>query len=177
MKKHVMVLMVLCGALAGGAVVAQAETAKAPVNRISAEGIGEEIGLITFMDTPEGLVMEVDVMGLPAGQRGMHIHEVGECGPGMMDGKPVAGLAAKGHYDPDKSAMHKGPKADGHKGDLPALTVGEDGKAKIKVVAPRLKVEDVRNRAIIIHAGGDTYSDQPAPLGGGGARVACGVIK
>jgi len=29
----------------------------------------------------------------------------------------------------------------------------------------------------MIHAGGDNYADQPAPLGGGGARVACGVIK
>jgi Cu-Zn family superoxide dismutase len=29
----------------------------------------------------------------------------------------------------------------------------------------------------MIHAGGDNYSDQPVPLGGGGARIACGVVK
>jgi Cu-Zn family superoxide dismutase len=28
----------------------------------------------------------------------------------------------------------------------------------------------------MIHEGGDNYSDEPAPLGGGGARIACGVI-
>jgi Cu-Zn family superoxide dismutase len=28
----------------------------------------------------------------------------------------------------------------------------------------------------MIHEGGDNYSDQPKPLGGGGARIACGVI-
>jgi superoxide dismutase, Cu-Zn family len=28
----------------------------------------------------------------------------------------------------------------------------------------------------MIHAGGDNYADQPQPLGGGGARIACGVI-
>jgi superoxide dismutase, Cu-Zn family len=28
----------------------------------------------------------------------------------------------------------------------------------------------------MIHAGGDNYSDTPAPLDGGGARIACGVI-
>jgi len=28
----------------------------------------------------------------------------------------------------------------------------------------------------MIHAGGDNYSDSPAPLGGGGARIACGVL-
>lgn len=176
MKKHLMILMVLCGVVLGAA-AAHAETAKADVNKISPEGIGEGIGLITFTDTPEGMVLEVDVMGLPAGARGMHIHEVGDCGPGMTDGKPVAGLAAKGHYDPDKSTAHKGPHADGHKGDLPALQVGEDGKAKAKLVAHRLKVADVKGRAIMIHAGGDNYADQPAPLGGGGARVACGVIQ
>jgi len=29
----------------------------------------------------------------------------------------------------------------------------------------------------MIHAGGDNMSDKPEPLGGGGARYACGVIK
>jgi Cu-Zn family superoxide dismutase len=28
----------------------------------------------------------------------------------------------------------------------------------------------------MLHAGGDNHSDHPAPLGGGGARIACGVI-
>jgi Cu-Zn family superoxide dismutase len=38
-------------------------------------------------------------------------------------------------------------------------------------------MSDVKGRSLMIHAGGDNYADQPAPLGGGGARVACGVIK
>ena len=176
MNKGTTLALALCGVLLLGA-TAQAESAKAPIHRISAEGVGEEIGVITFTDTPDGLLMDVDVMGLPAGPRGMHIHEVGDCGPGMVDGKPVAGLAAKGHFDPDKSAAHKGPHSDGHKGDLPALSVGEDGKVKTQLKAPRLTVSDVRDRAVMVHAGGDNYSDNPAALGGGGARVACGVIK
>jgi Cu/Zn superoxide dismutase len=45
------------------------------------------------------------------------------------------------------------------------------------VVAPHLTVADVKGRSIVIHAGGDNYSDQPAPLGGGGARIARGVAK
>lgn len=28
----------------------------------------------------------------------------------------------------------------------------------------------------MVHEGGDNYSDDPKPLGGGGARVACGVV-
>ena len=57
------------------------------------------------------------------------------------------------------------------------LTVDVGGKATKAVVAPRLKVSDVKGHSIMIHAGGDNYSDQPAPLGGGGARIACGVAK
>ena len=34
-----------------------------------------------------------------------------------------------------------------------------------------------RHLALMLHAGGDNYSDQPAPLGGGGARMACGVAQ
>ena len=29
----------------------------------------------------------------------------------------------------------------------------------------------------MIHVGGDNHSDHPAALGGGGPRMACGVIK
>jgi Cu-Zn family superoxide dismutase len=29
----------------------------------------------------------------------------------------------------------------------------------------------------MVHAGGDNYSDQPKPLGGGGDRIACGLIR
>jgi len=39
-----------------------------------------------------------------------------------------------------------------------------------------LKIADLADRSIVIHAKGDNYSDTPSPLGGGGARVACGVV-
>jgi Cu-Zn family superoxide dismutase len=45
------------------------------------------------------------------------------------------------------------------------------------LVAPRLKLADVTNRAVIIHEGGDNYSDKPKPLGGGAGRIACGIIQ
>ena len=60
---------------------------------------------------------------------------------------------------------------------MPVLTVDANGKATEAVVVPRLTVADVKARSIVIHAGGDNYSDQPAPSGGGGARIACGVAK
>src|SRR5262249_24970487 len=99
-------------------------------------------------------------------------------GPGNgPNGQPAAGMAAGGHYDPANTGKALGPLGEGHKGDLPALTVDADGRATKDVVAPHLKVSDVKGHSIMIHVGGDNYSDQPAPLGGGGARIACGVAK
>ena len=95
----------------------------------------------------------------------------------MKDGKAVPDLAAGGHYDPAGTGKHEGPYGNGHLGDLPALYVAADGKATLPVLAPRLKVADIKGRSLMIHAGGDNYSDAPAPLAGGDARVACGVVK
>jgi superoxide dismutase, Cu-Zn family len=42
--------------------------------------------------------------------------------------------------------------------------------------ALHLSVNDVRGRSFVVHEGGDNFSDQPKPLGGGGARIACGTV-
>jgi len=89
----------------------------------------------------------------------------------------VAALAAGGHYDPLQTNKHEGPYGNGHLGDLPALYADQDGKASLPIVAPRLKTTDVRGRSLMIHAGGDNYADVPEKLGGGGSRMACGVIE
>jgi len=95
----------------------------------------------------------------------------------MKDNKPMVGMAAGGHYDPAGTGKHEGPYGEGHLGDLPALYVGTDGKATLPILAPRLKTVNLKGRSLMIHAGGDNYSDVPAALGGGGARMACGVVK
>ncbi len=56
------------------------------------------------------------------------------------------------------------------------VTVDDSGKSKQTLLAPNLKLAEIKNRAVIIHQGGDNYSDQPQPLGGGGRRIACGII-
>jgi Cu/Zn superoxide dismutase len=92
------------------------------------------------------------------------------------DGVMVPALAAGGHFDPKETKQHGEPWGDGHLGDLPPLTVATDGTSVSPVHAPRLRLSDVRHRSLMVHAGGDNHSDHPMPLGGGGARVACGVI-
>ena len=117
--------------------------------------------------------------GLEAGLHGFYIHQNPSCEPKEKDGKLTAGLGAGGHWDPKETKKHGFPwQDDAHLGDLPALTVLHDGTATNPVLAPRIKhLNEVRGHSIMIHVGGDNHSDHPAPLGGGGARMACGVIK
>jgi Cu-Zn family superoxide dismutase len=163
-------LLVLAGSVSAEQVVVQ-------MNLITDQGVGASIGTVTLTDTPQGLKLAPALSGLTSGKHGFHVHEKPSCAAGLKDGKPAPGLAAGGHYDPASAGKHEGPIGKGHLGDLPALTVGADGKATETVVAPQLKTGDVKGRSLMIHAGGDNYSDVPEKLGGGGGRIACGVIK
>lgn len=146
------------------------------VSAITEKGVDAPVGTLRFVETPHGLAIYPSLGGLTPGLHGFHVHTNPNCGPGEQSGKSVAGLAAGGHLDPTNTGRHGEPWGDGHLGDLPPLYVASDGRATSPVLAPRLKLADVRNRSIMIHAGGDNHADHPAPLGGGGARVACGVI-
>ncbi|MBF0506232.1 MAG: superoxide dismutase family protein [Nitrospirae bacterium] len=163
-------LLLLTGFVFAGDVVVK-------VNLVNEQGIGKEIGTITASDSKYGLILTPQLSGLTPGPHGFHVHEKPDCSHVMKDGKAVPALAAGGHYDPAKTGKHEGPYGEGHLGDLPPLYVTADGKATIPVLAPRLKLADIKGRSLMIHAGGDNYSDAPAPLGGGGARVACGAVK
>lgn len=141
-------------------------------------GNGEMIGTVSITDSEDGAVFTPDLTGLTPGDHGFHVHTNPDCGPSTRDdGTVVPGGAAAGHYDPEETGRHEGPEGNGHLGDLPRLAVEAVGTAATAVTAPRITDRtQVAERALMIHAGGDNYSDDPAALGGGGARFACGVI-
>jgi Cu-Zn family superoxide dismutase len=141
-----------------------------------AGGKGAAIGTMRIVETAYGLAFYPQLKGLAPGLHGFHVHEKPSCAPAEQNGTMVPALGAGGHYDPAGTKKHAEPWGDGHLGDLPALVVAADGSAAQPVLAPRLKLADVNGRSLMIHAGGDNHADHPAPLGGGGARVACGVI-
>jgi Cu-Zn family superoxide dismutase len=173
--------LVLSCALLLAATTQAAETGPSltvPMNVVDEKGVVTPAGEITVTESQYGLIFWPALSGLPTGLHGFHIHENASGDSVMKDGKPMAAMAAGGHWDPMKTGKHAGPYSDGHLGDLPALFVGNDARAVYPVLAPRLKSLDaLHGHSLMIHAGGDNHDDHPAPLGGGGARIACGVIK
>lgn len=159
------------------------------MNAVTPTGDGAQLGSITIMPAPSpspgdpisvsgGVILIPRLEGLPPGPHGFHLHANASCAPAAnSDGKMIPALGAGGHFDPNNTKQHEGPMGQGHLGDLPVLMVDEDGTATHVMAAPHLTLADMVGHALVIHAGGDTYSDQPQALGGGGARIACGVIK
>ncbi|HXJ20684.1 MAG TPA: superoxide dismutase [Cu-Zn] SodC [Polyangia bacterium] len=154
-----------------------AKPIKVTMNTVTADGVGASIGTITIKEAKDGVTLEPKLKGLPPGEHGFHVHENPSCEPADKDGKKTAAQAAGGHFDPAATKAHKGPGGGGHKGDLPKLVVSDKGEAKDKIEVKGLTLADFQGHAIMIHEGGDNYSDTPKPLGGGGARIACGVAK
>ncbi|AGF75872.1 superoxide dismutase family protein [Bartonella vinsonii] len=135
----------------------------------------KSIGTIEIEENTYGLIFVPNLSTLPEGLHGFHIHVNPSCD--TKDG--VIGGAAGGHYDPSHTNKHLGPyNVNGHLGDLPALYVDDKGRSTMSVIAPRIKnLSEIKGRSLIIHLGGDNHSDTPLPLGGGGARLACGIIE
>ena len=172
--RHALRVATLWLALTGAASAAELSVTLAVAD---ARGSGAALGTVRIVETPYGLAFHPALKGLAAGLHGFHVHEKPSCAPADQNGAPVPALSAGGHLDPAGSKKHGEPWGDGHLGDLPPLFVAADGSATQPVLAPRLKLADVVQRSLMIHAGGDNHADHPAPLGGGGARVACGVIS
>ncbi len=145
-----------------------------PMTFVDEKGVGASVGVVVVTESKYGLVFTPALSGLPPGLHGFHVHENASCAAKEKDGKNVPGLAAGGHYDPLKTGQHGFPWGDGHLGDLPGLYVAADGSATQPVLSPRLKMSDLVGRSLMVHAGGDSHSDHPAVLGGGGARIVCG---
>ncbi len=132
---------------------------------------GAEIGSVTLIQTPHGVLVQADLKNLTEGAHGFHIHENGSCAPDFK--------AAGGHYNPKGSGHGLNHEGGFHAGDMPNLYVGGNGKVRADVfnAAVTLKDGDTtlfdnNGSSIIIHEKADTYGESA----GAGGRVACGVI-
>jgi Cu-Zn family superoxide dismutase len=176
MRTFLFCLLGLAAAAVFAGTIASPKETVVPMTLVDTQGSGAAVGEIVVTESRYGLVFTPRLTGLPPGLHGFHVHERASCAPAMKDGAMVAAAGAGAHLDPTGSGRHGLPWGDGHLGDLPALYVAADGKASYPVLAPRLKLDDLRGRSLMIHAGGDNHADHPASLGGGGGRIACGVV-
>jgi len=136
---------------------------------------GKTFGLVSFMDSPYGLIITPRLHNMDPGPHAVHVHENASCAADEM-GMPAG--AAGGHYDPDGSGQHTGPYGEGHLGDLPNIIVEPNGMSSLPVLAPRLTVADLEGRSLMIHAGADRYDEYGEHMHGkGGMRMYCGVIR
>jgi Cu-Zn family superoxide dismutase len=177
MKTSIAMTAAMLCALVAPAYAAKSKPITVTMNLVSADGVGKSVGTITIKEAKDGVTIEPKLKGLPAGEHGFHVHEKASCDPADKEGKKTAAQAAGGHFDPEGTKAHKGPGGGGHKGDLPKLVVSDKGEAKDKIEVKGLTLADFQGHALMIHAGGDNYSDTPKPLGGGGDRIVCGVAK
>jgi len=177
MKRDALAIAVVGGSLLLLAPPAKADEVIVEMREINVRGVWDVVGTIKATDTAGGLALTIALRDLPGGAHGFHLHENGNCGPG----EGAAGMAAGGHYDPNGTSRHMGPSARGHLGDLPVVYIqtDEDGGMPYQgsLFAPHLKVSDMRGRALVVHRDGDNFADEPKPNGGGGERLACGVVS
>lgn len=167
-------LPIVAGALLSNAALAEVEVA---MYKVTETGQGTQLGTVTLTENQHGVIFTPKLTNLSAGMHGFHVHQYASCEPKKEDGKIVPGGAAGGHMDAKATHQHDTPWGEGHSGDLPALYVDNNGTAESAVLAPRLTLKLLDKHALMIHENGDNYADEPKPLGGGGKRIACGVIE
>lgn len=126
------------------------------------------------------LVLSGDPQTLTAGKHAVHIHEKGDC---ECDGFKCAG----GHFDPGPSGNSDPDANHGyHAGDLPSITVDENGNGVLETITTRVTLSDgpvsilqpEEGTSLMVHGNPDPYTAGESGSGhSGGPRLACGKIE
>ncbi|MCP1673646.1 Cu-Zn family superoxide dismutase [Natronocella acetinitrilica] len=150
-------------------------SARATANLIDNEG--QEIGQVVIRQGPNGTLFNLELEGLPPGPKAIHIHSVGTCDDhdhGFQD--------SGGHLNPE-GRTHGLMNPDGpDAGDFTNFYVHDNGYAWAELFNERASLDgsfgaqmlDDDGAALVIHENPDDHVTQP--IGGAGARIACGVI-
>jgi Cu-Zn family superoxide dismutase len=148
-----------------------APTARADVRNV----LGESKATVTASQLGDTIRVRVEAMGMPRGTYAAHVHAIGLCNPPDF-------TSAGPHWNPTGAQHGKNNPAGMHKGDLPNLTVGPDGRGSMEYAIPASMLVggpnallDADGAAVVIHAQADDYRTDPA--GNAGARMACGVFR
>lgn len=132
---------------------------------------GVTLGAASVMQSAAGLDVTIAGEGMVPGMHGLHVHMVGRC-------DAPAFTTAGDHWNPDSKQHGRDNPMGAHRGDLPNLVVGADGRGSVSFVIPgtnAAEMLDADGSAIVIHAAADDYRTDPS--GKSGARIACGVFN
>lgn len=139
-----------------------------------------EVGMVTFHQGPEGVVVQIEADGIGEDARGSwhgaHLHETADCSADDF-------TSSGSHINPSGNA-HGLLNADGpDNADLPNIWVGDDGTLRAQAYTTRVSLSgqtdapsllDADGSAVVIHESPDDYESQP--IGGAGARILCAEI-
>lgn len=137
---------------------------------------GDDVGTAVFNESDDGLVtMDLDLKDVPAGEYGMHIHEVGQATPPTFED-------AGSHFNPTDVEHGMDSETGPHVGDLPNLVVPENGIVQESIEIPNTSLQadgentlnSEQGTSLIIHTEADDYESQPT--GDAGDRMIGGVI-
>src|SRR5580698_1016173 len=147
-------LLLIPALLAFSAAAATADTAPKSAHADILDAKGAKVGTAKIKAVKDGVQIQVKVMGLPAGDHGIHIHNVGKCdGPAFT--------TAGGHFNPTSAhhGIHNTSDPKPHLGDLPNLTIGANGKGKLSFMVSGATLDPGPNSlfhdggtALVIHA-------------------------
>ena len=133
---------------------------------------GKDLGKVTLIAVPTGVLLALDLTDMPPGDHGFHIHGIGKCE--APDFK-----SAGGHFNPEEDEHGILNEAGPHAGDMPNIHVPANGKLRVEVLNQSVNLGmgllGANGTAIVIHQGPDDYISNPA--GDAGPRIACGVIS
>jgi len=159
--------------LAGCALMSGAATDNTAVAELK-DAKGGDVGVASFTQVGRAVSIVLTAKGLPPGQHGVHVHEIGTCDPPTFS-------SAGGHFNPGHKQHGAQNPQGSHAGDLPNLTIDPDGTGHLETVTEQLRlgpgstsIFDADGSALIIHAQPDDFHTDPT--GNSGARIACGVI-
>ena len=132
---------------------------------------GTRIGTAVAEEVDGAIRVMVEVAGVAKGVHGTHVHAVGKCeAPDFASAGP--------HWNPSTHQHGKDNPLGPHAGDLPNLSVGDDGRDRTIFTLSQgtyAGLLDEDGASLVVHAGPDDYKTDPS--GNSGGRIACGVFQ
>jgi Cu-Zn family superoxide dismutase len=123
----------------------------------------------------DALRVRVEAAGLAPGVYGIHLHSIGRCDAPSFE-------SAGPHWNPGARQHGRDNPGGQHRGDLPNLLVGTDGRGSFEFTVPgswlgggTMPLLDADGAALVLHARPDDYRTDPS--GNSGPRIGCGVLS